>query len=80
MAFLVRFVRRQPERVLGELGRDGGRAAIDGESDGVVERGGDGGVRRLVREREVPRPQRAGSSTSRAMRAWTRRRSSPRSR
>jgi hypothetical protein len=43
----------QAERVLGELGRDCGSAAVRRETRGVVEHGGDPGVRRLRRQGEV---------------------------
>jgi hypothetical protein len=45
--------RRQPERAVGQLGREGGRAALGRELRGVIEHSGDGGVGRLAREREV---------------------------
>ena len=45
--------RRQPERLLGELGGDRGRAAIHGEPRGFVELTCDGRVGRVRREREV---------------------------
>ena len=38
MALVARVRRRQPERLLGELGRDRRRAAIGGQPRGVVER------------------------------------------
>jgi hypothetical protein len=50
---VARVQRRQPNGVLGQLGRDGQRAAIDGEAGGLVERGGDAGVRLVLRQREV---------------------------
>ena len=53
VALVARVRRRQPERVLGELGRERRRAAIGRETRGVVEHGGDAGVRRLRRQREV---------------------------
>ena len=53
MALVVRVRRRQPERLLGELGRDGRRAAIGRQPRGLVEHGGDIGIRRVPRKREV---------------------------
>lgn len=46
---------RQTERMFGELGRDSGRAAITGQSRGVVEHNGNVGVRRVPGQREVAR-------------------------
>ena len=77
VALVGRVRRRQPERVLGELGRHGRRAAIPRLPDGSVERGCHGGVRLVPREREV-RARSSGSSTTAAIRACTRRRPSPR--
>ena len=65
--------------MLGELGRSGRRAAIHGEAYGIVERGGDDGILGVLREREVKGPQ-DGVLDQPAIRAWTRRRLSPRSR
>jgi hypothetical protein len=45
--------RRQPDRLLGELGRDRRYPALDRERRGVVERGGDLGVGRVRRQGEV---------------------------
>jgi hypothetical protein len=45
--------RRQPERLLRELGRGGGGAALDRQPRRVVENGGNFGVRRRRRQREV---------------------------
>ena len=53
MALVALVRRRQPERLLGELGRDGRRAAIGRQPRGVVEHAGDVGVRRVLRQREV---------------------------
>ena len=53
MTLVAAVRRRQPERLLGELGRDGGRAAIGRQPRGVVEHAGDLGVRRVRRQREV---------------------------
>ena len=47
--------RRQPDGLLGELGADRRRTAIRRQSRGVVEHGGDLGVRRVARERKVTR-------------------------
>ena len=49
MALVARLRRRQPERLLGELGRDRRRAAIGREPRGVVEHSGDVGVGRVRR-------------------------------
>ncbi len=46
-------VQRQPDGLLRELGGDGRRATIVGESRGLVEGGGDIGVGRVLRKREV---------------------------
>ena len=53
MPLLARVGRRQPHRLLGELGRSRQRAPLGCERHGVVESGGDGSVRRVAREREV---------------------------
>jgi hypothetical protein len=45
--------RRQPQGLLGELGRDLRRTAIGSQARGVVEDGGDLGVRLLPRQREM---------------------------
>ena len=57
MALVAHVQRRQPERLLGELGRDGRRAAIAGQSRGVVEHNGNLGVRRVPGQREVARTE-----------------------
>ena len=48
-ALVARVRRRQPKRLLGELGRDGRCAALGRERRGVVEHGGDSGVGRVAR-------------------------------
>ena len=45
--------RRQPQRLLGQLGRDGRDAAVGRELGGVVELDCDLGVRRVLRQREM---------------------------
>ena len=52
-ALVVRGRRCQPNRLLGELGRDGRCAARGRKGRGVVEHSGGGGVGRVAREREV---------------------------
>ena len=49
--------RRQPKRLLGELGSDGRCAALGRERGGILEHGGGGGVRSVAREREVTRAE-----------------------
>ena len=53
MTLVARVLRRQPERVLRELGGDGRRTAIGRQSRRIVEHGGDVAVRRIPRHREV---------------------------
>ena len=53
MALLASVQWRQPERLLGELGRGGRRAPIRRQSRGFVEHIGDVGVRRAHRQSEV---------------------------
>ena len=77
---VARVRRRQPERLLGELGRDRRGAAIGGESRGVVEHRGDVCIGRVLRERKVTGAARRGSSTIRRSARGRCRRSSPRSR
>jgi hypothetical protein len=54
-ALVARGRRRQPNRLLGELGRDGRCAPLGRERGGIVQHGGDGGVRSVAREPEVTR-------------------------
>ena len=56
-AIVVLVRRRQPKRLLGELGSDGRCAALGRERGGILEHGGGGGVRSVAREREVTRAE-----------------------
>ena len=53
MALIVSLRRRQPQRLLGELGCDRRRATVGRESRSVIEHSGDSGVRRILRQREM---------------------------
>ena len=68
MALVARVRWRQPERVLGELGRDGRRAAIGRHSRGVVEHNGRTSASGVSLDSARWRARRSGSSTIPAIR------------
>jgi hypothetical protein len=53
LALLAPVERREPERLLGKLGCDRRRAAVDRDPHCVVERGGDALVGSVLRESKV---------------------------